>query len=59
MPTVTPGVRRRIVQQCIAAGAQVLTVPSFEEMMSGQANVDWLRRVELEDLLGRGVVWPG
>ena len=53
MPTVTPGVRRRIVQQCIAAGAQVLTVPSFEEMMSGQANVDWLRRVELEDLLGR------
>ncbi|MEI7445865.1 MAG: nucleoside-diphosphate sugar epimerase/dehydratase [Burkholderiales bacterium] len=53
IPTVAAPVRRRIVQQCIAAGAQVLTVPSLEEMMSGQVNVDWLRRIELEDLLGR------
>ena len=53
MPTVPAAVRRRILQRCIAAGAQVLTVPSFEDMMSGNANVDWLRRIELEDLLGR------
>ena len=53
MPAVSSGERRRIVQGCIAAGAQVLTVPSFEEMMSGQASAEWLRRVELEDLLGR------
>jgi FlaA1/EpsC-like NDP-sugar epimerase len=53
MPTVPSSVRRRIVQRCIAAGAQVLTVPSFEEMMTGQVSVDWLRRIELDDLLGR------
>ncbi len=53
MPAVSSTERRRILQRCIAAGSQVLTVPSFEEMMSGQASVDWLRRVELEDLLGR------
>jgi len=53
MPTVPAAVRRRILQRSIAAGAQVLTVPSFEDMMSGNANVDWLRRIELEDLLGR------
>lgn len=53
MPTVPGAVRRRIIQKCIDAGAQVLTVPSLEEMMSGQVNVDWLRRIELEDLLGR------
>jgi FlaA1/EpsC-like NDP-sugar epimerase len=53
IPVAASTERRRIVQTCIAAGAQVLTVPSFEEMMSGQVNVDWLRRVDLEDLLGR------
>jgi FlaA1/EpsC-like NDP-sugar epimerase len=53
MPVAHAVARRRIVQRCVAAGAQVLTVPSFEEMMSGQVGVDWLRRVELEDLLGR------
>lgn len=53
MPTVPSAQRRAIMQRCIAAGAQVLTVPSLEDIMSGEANVDWLRRVELEDLLGR------
>jgi FlaA1/EpsC-like NDP-sugar epimerase len=53
MPTVPSSLRRQIVQRCIASGAQVLTVPSFEEMMTGQVSVDWLRRIELEDLLGR------
>jgi FlaA1/EpsC-like NDP-sugar epimerase len=50
---VPTALRRRIMQRCIAAGAQVLTVPSLEDMVSGEASVDWLRRVELEDLLGR------
>jgi hypothetical protein len=51
MPTVPSALRRQIVQRCIASGAQVLTVPSFEELMTGQVSVDWLRRIELEDLL--------
>ncbi|MFO0232648.1 MAG: polysaccharide biosynthesis protein [Burkholderiales bacterium] len=53
MPAASSAERRRILQRCIAAGSQVLTVPSFEEIMAGQSSVDWLRRVELEDLLGR------
>lgn len=53
MAAVPRPVKRRILQTCIAAELQVLTVPSLEEMMTGQVNVDWLRRIELEDLLGR------
>ncbi|MFN3565562.1 MAG: polysaccharide biosynthesis protein [Burkholderiaceae bacterium] len=53
MPSVTHEVRRRVVRMCTEAGARVLTVPSFEEMMRGAGGV---RRIEVEDLLGRDSV---
>lgn len=53
MPTASASVRRAIMQQCVSAGAQVLTIPAVEEILAGRLGVDWLRRIELEDLLGR------
>ncbi len=53
MPTLSNAERRRLVRTCIDGGAKVLTVPAFDEMIRGEARIDWLRRVELEDLLGR------
>jgi FlaA1/EpsC-like NDP-sugar epimerase len=49
-------VRRRIVEACREAGLEVLTVPSFDEILHGQASVDRIRRIEIDDLLGRDPV---
>jgi FlaA1/EpsC-like NDP-sugar epimerase len=40
----------------VAAGLGVLTVPSTTDMLSGKVAVSQVRRVELEDLLGREAV---
>ena len=56
MPSVAHGVRRQAVQLATDAGLKVMTVPSFEDIVSGKVTVSQLRRVELEDLLGRDPV---
>jgi FlaA1/EpsC-like NDP-sugar epimerase len=44
---------RRVVDQCIAAGLEFKTLPSFHELLEGTAGVNQLRNVRIEDLLGR------
>jgi FlaA1/EpsC-like NDP-sugar epimerase len=56
MPSVSHTVRRHAVQLATQAGLKVMTVPSFEDIVSGKVTVSQLRRVELEDLLGRDPV---
>ena len=56
MPSVSHGVRRRVVGICQDAGVRVLTVPSFADLMSGKVTVSQIRNVELDDLLGRDPV---
>ena len=56
MPSVAHGVRRQAVQLATDAGLKVMTVPSFEDIVSGKVTVSQLRRVEVEDLLGRDPV---
>jgi FlaA1/EpsC-like NDP-sugar epimerase len=59
MPGATHGQRRRAVELCAAAGLQgdqVKTVPSYDDLVSGRISVSSLRRVELDDLLGRDPV---
>lgn len=56
MPSAPHHARRRIVERCTAAGLEVLTVPSFEELIAGGIGVERLRKIELEDLLGRDPV---
>ena len=53
MPSVPHKVRRRVVDLCASANVAILTVPSFDDLMSGKVTVSQIRRVELDDLLGR------
>ncbi len=56
MPSASHDVRRRVVGVCQSAGLKVLTVPSFDDLMSGKVTVSQIRNVELDDLLGRDPV---
>ncbi len=56
MPEAAHTARRRAVEVCSRAGIKVLTVPSFEDLMSGRVTVSQVRHVELDDLLGRDPV---
>jgi FlaA1/EpsC-like NDP-sugar epimerase len=56
MPSASAGVRRRAVELAGQAGLTVLTVPALEDVLSGRVAISSIRRVELEDLLGRDPV---
>ena len=48
--------RRRALEMCAAAGIKALTIPSYEDLISGKVTVSQIRTVELDDLLGRDPV---
>jgi FlaA1/EpsC-like NDP-sugar epimerase len=56
MPSASHEVRRKVVSLCQGAKIQVLTVPSFEDLMGGKVTVSQIRQIELDDLLGRDPV---
>ncbi|HKC54159.1 MAG TPA: nucleoside-diphosphate sugar epimerase/dehydratase [Burkholderiales bacterium] len=56
LPASSAGVRRRAAELAGAAGLTVLTVPSYDDLLSGKVTVSQIRRIELEDLLGRDQV---
>jgi FlaA1/EpsC-like NDP-sugar epimerase len=56
LPDSSAGVRRRATDFAAAAGLTVLTVPSYDDLLSGKVTVSQIRRIELEDLLGRDQV---
>ena len=56
MPSSSHQQRKRAIQLCNAAQVKALTVPSFDDLMSGKVAVSQLRAVELDDLLGRDPV---
>ncbi len=56
MPSSTHQLRQRAIQLCNAAKVEALTVPSFDDLMSGKVAVSQLRAIELDDLLGRDPV---
>ncbi|MBM4131093.1 polysaccharide biosynthesis protein, partial [bacterium] len=53
MPSSSAGQRRRAAELAGAAGLTVLTVPAMADVLSGRVSVSQVRKVELEDLLGR------
>jgi FlaA1/EpsC-like NDP-sugar epimerase len=53
MPSATAGERRRAAELAAQAGLAVLTVPAFDDLIAGRVAISSIRRVELEDLLGR------
>jgi FlaA1/EpsC-like NDP-sugar epimerase len=48
--------RRRALEICRRAGVEALTVPSYQDLMSGKVTVSQVRNIELDDLLGRDPV---
>jgi FlaA1/EpsC-like NDP-sugar epimerase len=56
MPDASHGARRRVIGICQSAHIKVMTVPSFEDLMSGKVTISQIRKVELDDLLGRDPV---
>jgi FlaA1/EpsC-like NDP-sugar epimerase len=53
MPSVDHSKRRAAVDIANACGMTVLTVPAFDDLMSGKVSISQIRQVEVEDLLGR------
>ena len=56
MPEANHNARRRAVEAARNAGLQVMTVPSFDDLVSGRVTVSQIRNIELDDLLGRDPV---
>lgn len=53
MPSAMHQQRRDAVKVANEAGLTVLTVPAFDDLISGKLSVSQIRKVEVEDLLGR------
>ena len=53
LPAATRAQRRRAFDLAAGTGLPVLTVPSADELRSGQTRIERLRDIEPEDLLGR------
>ena len=56
MPSAAHDVRRRVASACVRAGLRAMTVPAFDDLISGHVTVSSVRRIEVEDLLGRDPV---
>lgn len=56
MPTANHEVRRRVAHICAEARVQALTVPSYNDLISGRVELARIRGIELDDLLGRDPV---
>lgn len=56
MPSSSHQERQRAIGLARAAKVKALTVPSFDDLMSGKVGVSELRPIELDDLLGRDPV---
>ena len=53
LPSASAQVRRRAAELAAGAGLTVLTVPPYDDLLSGKVTVSQVRRIEVEDLLGR------
>lgn len=53
IPSLKNNRYNEIAKKCEGMGVEVLRMPNIEEVMSGQVEVSQLKKVEVEDLLGR------
>ncbi len=53
MPSALNKARRAAAEVANKANLNVLTVPAFDDLMSGKVSISQIRKVEVEDLLGR------
>ncbi len=53
MPSMTPEQRYRVVRICEQAGVRPFSVPTLDELMTGESAIAAIKEVEIGDLLGR------
>ncbi|MCL2590182.1 MAG: polysaccharide biosynthesis protein [Betaproteobacteria bacterium] len=53
MPSAPPAIIKHVANVALGANARVFIVPGIEELMCGRVEIDAMRPVEVEDLLGR------
>lgn len=53
LPSATPADLRRVVERCEATELPFKVLPGIASVLAGEARVDQLREVRIEDLLGR------
>ncbi|MCG8427126.1 MAG: polysaccharide biosynthesis protein [Chromatiales bacterium] len=61
LPSAQPAEIRRVVELAESCGLPFKTVPHMDDLVTGQVSVRELRKVQIEDLLGREPVsldWP-
>ena len=58
MPSVSPKARQRVLRRLERLPVHVRTVPDINEIINGQARLDQVKEVDVNDLLGREVVPP-
>ena len=56
LPTAAHTLRRELTELATRVGLQVLTIPALDDLLAGRVTISQVRRVELEDLLGRDPV---
>lgn len=56
MPAVHHLKRRQAIDLANQLGLEVLTVPALDDMISGKVSISQIRKVDVEDLLGRDMV---
>lgn len=56
MPSAHHQKRRQAIELANQLGLEVLTVPAIDDLMSGKVSVSQIRKVDVEDLLGRDAV---
>lgn len=50
--------RKRLLEQLASKKVEVLTTPSVNDIVSGKAKIEEVKKVDIEDLLGRDPVTP-
>ncbi len=58
VPSASPERRREIIDSLVGLQVHVRTVPTINELLAGEASVNQIRDIDLDDLLGREPVPP-
>ncbi|MEJ2533067.1 MAG: nucleoside-diphosphate sugar epimerase/dehydratase [Halioglobus sp.] len=58
IPSASPERRKEIINSLVGLPVYVRTVPKINELVAGQASVNQIRDIDLDDLLGREPVPP-
>jgi FlaA1/EpsC-like NDP-sugar epimerase len=56
IPSLGHAERKAMVERCTDLGLNLLTMPGLDDIMAGRVTVSSLRKIELDDLLGRDPV---